>query len=115
MSKKLLLGVADLAEGEMRGYEPEGAHGRLVCLVKVEGRYRAIDDWCNHAGCQISMGGWLDRKPGGATAVCPCHEIGFDVDTGKNVTSPMICGDQESFPVSVEGGEVWVELPEEER
>jgi len=112
VSRKVRLGPADLREGEMRGYEPAG--GRLVLLARVEGRYRAIDDWCNHAGCQISMG-WLDRRPeGGATAVCPCHEVGFDVETGRNLTSPLICGDQPVFPVTVEGGDVYVELPEEE-
>lgn len=111
MSVKIRLGPADLRDGEMRGYEVPG--GRLVLLGRVGARYRAIDDWCNHAGCQISMG-WLDTRPdGGATAVCPCHEIGFDLETGRNLTSPMLCGDQASFPVVVEDGEVWVELPED--
>lgn len=110
LRKKVCLGVADLAEGEIRGYEPEG---RLVCLAKVDGQYKAIDDWCNHAGCQLSMG-WLDPAPGGGKMiVCPCHEIGFHLDTGKNETSPEICDDQAAFPVTVEGGLVWVELPEE--
>lgn len=112
MSRKVRLGPADLNDGELRGYEPEG---RLVLLAKVDGSYRAIDDWCNHAGCQISMG-WIDRGPDGrAMAVCPCHEIGFDLVTGRNLTSPMIAGDQRAFGVSIVEGEVWVELPEEDR
>lgn len=108
---KVRLGAADLEDGEMRGYELPG--GRLVLLGRVGDRYAAIDDWCNHAGCQISMG-WLDkRQDGGATAVCPCHEIGFDLQTGRNLTSPELCDDQPAYDVDVRDGEVWVKLPVE--
>lgn len=115
MIRRVLLGREELQEGEMRGYEPEGT-GRLVCLARVDGRYLAIDDWCNHAGCQLSMGGWLARGPGGAPiAVCPCHEVGFELATGRNVTSPGIAGDQPAFPVHVEDGLVFADIEDEER
>ena len=79
---KLKLGPADLQEGELRGY----AVGRRNVLVAcVGGKVKALDDWCNHAGCLLS-GGRLEAN----TVVCPCHEIGFDLDTGKNVTSPGV-------------------------
>lgn len=103
---KVTLGPADLTEGEMRSY-PVG--NRNVLVANVAGRYRALDDWCNHAGCLLS-GGRMERN----TIVCPCHEIGFDLDTGKNVTSPQIADDQRIFRVSVVNGEIvlWDFTPE---
>jgi 3-phenylpropionate/trans-cinnamate dioxygenase ferredoxin subunit len=114
VKRRVLLGPDQLQEGEMRGYEPEGT-ARLVCLARVGGRLLAIDDWCNHAGCQLSMGGWLSRSPEGRPiAVCPCHEVGFDLESGRNVTSPGICDDQPAFQVQVEDGLVFAELPDED-
>ena len=92
------LGPADLADGEMRSY---AVGKRNVLVANVGGRYRALDDWCNHAGCLLS-GGHLEET----TVVCPCHEIGFDLDTGRNVTSPGIADDQPIFRVSVIDGEI---------
>jgi 3-phenylpropionate/trans-cinnamate dioxygenase ferredoxin subunit len=42
--------------------------------------------------------------------VCPCHEVGFDMDTGANVTSPGVCDDQPTVKVDVEGGEIVLDL-----
>jgi len=109
LTKLVRLGVPDLKEGELRGYEPEGEGGRLVCLAKVDGQYRAVDDWCNHAGCLLSAG-WIARKEGRAMVVCPCHEIGFDLETGKNLVAPAICGDQQPFRVVEKDGVLFAEI-----
>lgn len=98
MGVKKILGAANLSEGEMRGFE---VGKRNVVVAKLGGRYKALDDWCNHAGCLLS-GGWLD----GNMVVCPCHEVGFDLDTGKNMTSPGICDDQPTVRVFDEGGQL---------
>ncbi len=111
MTKLVRLGVPDLEEGELRGYEPDG--GRLVCLAKVDGTYRAVDDWCNHAGCQLSAG-WISHKDGRAMVVCPCHEIGFDLETGKNLVAPSMCGDQQAFRVVEADGILYAEIDEPE-
>ena len=75
----------------MRGY---AVGKRNVCVVKRQGRYSALDDWCNHAGCLLS-GGRLEEN----LVICPCHEVGFDVETGKNVTSPSVCDDQPAYKI----------------
>ncbi len=94
------LGPADLGEGELRGYE---VGDRNVLVAKVGGRYKALDDSCNHAGCLLS-GGRIE----GNTVVCPCHEVGFDLDTGRNLTSPGVCDDQPTERVvDDEGGLFW--------
>lgn len=98
--KRIKLGPADLQEGELRGY----AVGRRNVLVAcVGGKLKALDDSCNHGGCLLS-GGWLERN----LVVCPCHEIGFDLDTGRNVTSPGIADDQPAYPTDVQDGELVV-------
>lgn len=104
---EVALGPADLAEGELRGYAV-GRHRVLV--ARCEGRLTAIDDVCNHAGCLLSGG-----RREGRTVVCPCHEVGFDLFTGQNVTSPGICGDQPLVAVSEVGGRLVVSVPGEAR
>jgi 3-phenylpropionate/trans-cinnamate dioxygenase ferredoxin component len=98
---KVTLGSADLEEGQLRSYQV-GKRSVLVC--RVGGQYKALDDWCNHAGCLLS-GGWLE----GNMVVCPCHEIGFDLDTGKNLTSPGIADDQPAFATAVEDGQIVID------
>ena len=103
--KRVKLGAADLQEGELRGY----AGRRNVLIACVGGKMKALDDWCNHAGCLLS-GGRLEQN----TVVCPCHEVGFDLDTGKNVTSPGIADDQPAFRTDVQDGQlVVIDFPTE--
>lgn len=105
-SKRTRLGPANLQEGQLRGY-PVGKRNVLVACVG--GRMKALDDWCNHAGCLLS-GGHLEAN----TVVCPCHEVGFDLDTGKNVTSPGVCDDQPAYRAEVEDGQlVVIDFPTE--
>jgi 3-phenylpropionate/trans-cinnamate dioxygenase ferredoxin subunit len=98
--QRITLGPANLKEGELRGY-PVGK--RNVMVACVGGRIKCLDDWCNHAGCLLS-GGHLE----GNMVVCPCHEVGFDLDTGKNVTSPGIADDQPSFSTEISDGQIVV-------
>ncbi len=101
---RIVLGDADVKEGELRPFE----HGKLnICVARVRGRLKALDDWCNHAGCLLS-GGRLE----GNMVVCPCHEVGFDMDTGENLTSPGVCDNQPAFEVSEEQGKVVLHVTE---
>ena len=101
---RIELGPADLKEGELRGYD---LGERAVLVARVGGRYKALDDWCNHAGCLLSGG-----RVEGNLVVCPCHEVGFDLDTGRNATSPGVCDDQATAQVSVEDGRILLEVEE---
>lgn len=92
------LGPADLKEGELRGYT---VGRRNVLVACVGGRLKALDDWCNHAGCLLS-GGHLEQN----LVVCPCHEIGFDLDSGRNATSPGVADDQPAFHIEIEDGDI---------
>lgn len=105
-NSRIPLGPDDLVEGELRGY---AIGPRNLLVAKVGGRVKGLDDWCNHAGCLLS-GGRLEANQ----VVCPCHEVGFDLDTGQNATSPGVCDDQRAYRVDVEDGQLTVvdfELP----
>jgi 3-phenylpropionate/trans-cinnamate dioxygenase ferredoxin subunit len=45
----------------------------------------------------------------GNLVICPCHEVGFDLDSGRNMTSPGVCDDQPRGQVSVADGELYLE------
>jgi 3-phenylpropionate/trans-cinnamate dioxygenase ferredoxin subunit len=98
------LGQADVRDGELRSYE---VADRFVLVTRLNGQLHALDDLCNHAGCLLS-GGWLEQE----AVVCPCHEFKFDLATGANVTVPKLCDDQTKLVLNVEGGELFVELPD---
>jgi 3-phenylpropionate/trans-cinnamate dioxygenase ferredoxin component len=100
--RRIALGPADLAEGEMRGY---AIGKRNLVVARLGGQFKALDDWCNHAGCLLS-GGWLE--PAKNRVICPCHEVGFDLDSGKNATSPGIADDQRAYALVVEDGQLFV-------
>jgi 3-phenylpropionate/trans-cinnamate dioxygenase ferredoxin subunit len=98
------LGPDDVREGELRGLEIDG---RPVLLVRHAGALSALDDMCNHAGCLLSTG-WIDAKK--SSVVCPCHEIEFDLKTGKNITWPRLCEDQPCHAVRLEDGRALLRL-----
>lgn len=98
---RIKLGPANFRDDEMRGY---AVGKRNVLVAKIDGEYRALDDWCNHAGCLLS-GGRLEKP----LIICPCHEVGFDLASGKNMTSPGVCDDQPAYQVSVEEGLLFLE------
>jgi len=81
------------------------AAGRIIALFNVDGQFHAMDGICAHAGGPVAKG-TLD----GTIVTCPWHGWQYEVRTGQHCLAPTIC--QESFPVSVEGTDVFVELPE---
>ncbi|MCA9774057.1 MAG: Rieske (2Fe-2S) protein [Myxococcales bacterium] len=102
-SERIALTEADLAPGAHRGVKV--GDDVYVLVTQWEGRYWAIDDSCNHAGCLLSEGCVND----GGHIVCPCHFAEFDVRTGALATSPRICEDQAAYEVEVSEGKVWVD------
>lgn len=100
------LGKADLPEGTMRGFTL--GKDRHVLVANLSGRFFALDDMCNHAGCLLSAG-----KLAGGVVTCSCHEMAFDVRDGRLLTEPRLCDDQRVVRVTAEGGELWLEVAEQ--
>jgi nitrite reductase/ring-hydroxylating ferredoxin subunit len=77
-----------------------------IALYHLSGRLWAIADACPHAGASLCAGE-LD----GDVVTCPRHGSQFRVTDGERVRGPA---DQavQTFPIVVESGEAFVELPE---
>lgn len=93
--------VADVPPGTSKEL---AAAGRIVALFNVDGTFHAMDGVCPHAGGPLGEGVLK-----GSVITCPWHGWQFDVSTGRHCLNSRL--QHPSFPVTVEGTEVYVELP----
>ena len=93
--------LAEIPEGEVRGYELPGVH---VAVVHVEARVHALADECTHEGCSLSEGEVDETEE---LLVCPCHGSAFDVTSGEPMRGPAV-DPVPIFPARVTDG--WVEV-----
>lgn len=100
-SRVKVASAADIRPGEGRVVE---ARGHTLALFNVDGRFYAIDNVCLHRGGPLGEG---DLE--GRVVSCPWHAWRWDVTSGANVNNPAV--KVACFAVTVEGGEVLVELP----
>ena len=102
MSRRVFIGpAADVPIGEGCVVEAEG---KILALFNVDGAFYALENACAHRGGPLGEGD-LD----GTMVVCPWHAWRWDVKTGANVNNPVVT--MPCFPVSVDDGRVFVELP----
>ena len=92
--------AAELTPGTCGEYV---AGDRMVALFNVAGQFYALDAICPHQGGPLGKG-----KLCGAIVTCPWHGFQFDVTSGQHQTSRSLV--HPTFPVKVEGGEVFVEI-----
>jgi NAD(P)H-dependent nitrite reductase small subunit len=79
------------------------ADGRLIALFKVQDTIYAIDNECPHRGGPLGEG-----SVRGKIVSCPWHLWLYDLTSGKCLSNPY--GHVRSYPVSVDGDEVWVTI-----
>ena len=102
MSKTLKVAeVGELKAGECKTV---GVDGQTLALFNVDGTFYAIDNTCSHVGGPLGDGALIGNE-----VTCPLHGAQFDVTCGKALSGPAR-GDVKSFPVSLEGDDVLVEL-----
>ena len=100
MAKTKVADTDDLAPGQCKVVQ---ADGKAIALYNVNGKFFATDNTCLHRGGPLGEGE-LDET----IITCPWHGWRYDVTTGVNAANPSI--KVASFPVSVEGSGVFVEL-----
>ena len=93
--------VGSLAPGEAIAIDLQGTK---IALFNVDGTYYAIDDTCTHRGGPLSEGD-ID----GTVVTCPWHSAEFEITTGEVVNPPADCA-VKSYPVTVEGNEIKIEI-----
>ena len=102
MSKTLKVAeVSELKSGECKAVEVDG---QTLALFNVDGTFYAINNACSHVGGPLGDGELIGNE-----VTCPLHGAQFDVTCGKALSGPAR-GDVTSFPVSLEGDDVFVEL-----
>jgi nitrite reductase (NADH) small subunit len=102
MSRRIRVAEAlDVPSGEGRVVDAEG---KSLALFNVDGAFYALDNACSHRGGPLGEGD-LD----GTMVVCPWHAWRWDVKTGANANNPAV--KMACFPVSLDGGSLYVELP----
>jgi nitrite reductase (NADH) small subunit len=94
--------VSDVPPG--RGIEVV-AGGRMVALFNIDGEFHALDGVCPHSGGPLGQGALT-----GCVVTCPWHGWQFDVTTGEHQLNANLS--HPAFPVTVEGEDVFVDLPE---
>ncbi len=79
--------------------------GRTVALFKVTGKIFCLENRCTHLGGPLCKG-----RLDGSVVQCPWHGSRFDVRTGA-VVGPPARVPVKAYSVTVEGGEIWADLP----
>jgi 3-phenylpropionate/trans-cinnamate dioxygenase ferredoxin subunit len=75
-----------------------------VAVCNVDGQFYAIEDVCTHDGGPLDQG-FLE----GEEIECPRHGARFNVTTGQATLMPAVMPVL-TFPVKVEGGELYVRV-----
>ena len=97
-----ILSLADLPDV---GAVPVDVDGRAIAVVRAEdGSIHVIDDTCTHAEVSLAEGEVED-----CSIECWLHGSRFDLKTGAPLELPAVTPVR-VYPVSVENGEVFVDL-----
>jgi 3-phenylpropionate/trans-cinnamate dioxygenase ferredoxin subunit len=96
--------VGELPDETMKRVEA----GRVpICLAHAEdGNFYALNDICTHEEFYLS-----DGELWGNDVECPQHGSRFNLATGKVTGLPAVVA-AKTYPVTVEGSEIYVEVPD---
>ena len=94
--------LADLPSGALTRVEVDGTG---LVLARVGDAVHVVSDECAHQGGPLGEG-----RLSGTRLTCPWHGWMFDVRTGQCLFPPRGAA-VPSYPVRVDGDDVWVGLP----
>ncbi|HEY9683158.1 MAG TPA: non-heme iron oxygenase ferredoxin subunit [Oculatellaceae cyanobacterium] len=100
--------ATEIPPGKMKAIK---INGKDILLANVEGKIYAIANQCTHAHAPLSRG-----KLDGCVVTCPLHGARFDITSGKNLSDAKIlflkmkANDSHSYPVKIEGTDVFVDI-----
>ena len=77
----------------------------VLALFNLGGTFYALNNTCTHVGGPLGEGNVDDH-----IVICPWHGSRFDITNGQ-VLGPPARRPVATYPVQIQGGEVFVELP----
>ncbi|MHB8380671.1 MAG: non-heme iron oxygenase ferredoxin subunit [Acidimicrobiales bacterium] len=104
MARFRVASVAELREETIKRVD---AGHTPVCLARGEdGNFYALNDICTHEEFNLS-----DGELWGMDVECPQHGSRFNLVTGKVTGLPAVIP-AKTYPVTLDGDEVYVEVPD---
>lgn len=104
MSRIEAFAVDAIGDGEATKIE---ANGLEVAIFRVNGEFFAMNDRCSHGNASMSEGYVEDD----GTIECPLHSARFCLKSGAALCQPAT-DPIATYPIVIESGKVYVELPE---
>jgi nitrite reductase/ring-hydroxylating ferredoxin subunit len=101
---RLRLCALDEAPAPGKGKHFDAPDGPGIALFNTGDGFHAIEDNCPHMDAPLNDG-IVTR----GVVTCMWHGWQFDLKTGVSLMSERIC--VKRFPLTVEEGAIWVELP----
>jgi 3-phenylpropionate/trans-cinnamate dioxygenase ferredoxin subunit len=99
--------VASVGDVPMESLKKVEAGRIPVCLAHAEdGNFYALNDTCTHEEFSLSEGELWEMD-----VECPQHGSRFNLVTGKVTGLPAVIA-ATTYPVTLEGDDVFVEVPE---
>ena len=99
--------VASIDEVPVESLKAVRADHTEICLAHAEdGNFYAINDVCTHENFLLSGGELFDLQ-----VECPQHGSRFNLTTGAVTGLPAVIPTK-TYPVTVEGNDVYVEIPD---
>ncbi len=102
MARHRVAAVEEVPEGALKAVIADHTE---ICLAHADdGNFYAIDDVCTHENFLLSGGELVEFD-----VECPQHGSRFNVRTGAVTGLPAVVPTK-TYPVTVEGGEVFVDV-----
>ena len=108
MSRQRLCATDELADGEAKRFDVDE---HRIALVRLGDEWYALGDECSHADVSLSEGEVLIEE---CALECWKHGSSFDLRTGEPQSLPAT-RPVPVYEVSVDGDDVFVELPVSDR
>lgn len=104
MARTLVMNMQEVEEGKTR---PVTIDGRQLLVCRSKGEFYVIRNQCSHAAARLTGG-----KLRGCRIFCPLHSAAFDLQTGAALSAPA-SEPIDVYPVVLEDGKVYADLPED--
>jgi nitrite reductase/ring-hydroxylating ferredoxin subunit len=94
--------VSEVVQGKLTRIS---AGGKEILVTKMDGKYYAMTNTCNHEGAELHKGELY-----GTELRCPLHGAKWDIKTGKLIWFTKKLRPEETFKVIVEDDILFLEV-----